>query len=66
MDYRELSTLPDGTVVRLLDGRVGRIATWFHTREAVGVRMPSGTVVIVESRNLDRHDTGQLIEIRRR
>jgi hypothetical protein len=64
MTYPELSSLPDGVVVRLADGRSGRIAAWYHTQRAVGVRVDGGTVVVLAAGDVDWDDDGRLVEIR--
>lgn len=38
MTYDQLLTLPRGTRVRLLDGRVGFISSWHHSTESVTLR----------------------------
>jgi hypothetical protein len=66
MTYRDLCTLPDGTRVRLVDGRVGRVVAWYHTHEAIGVRIESGPLVMVLCVNLDIDESDTLIEVQRR
>ena len=56
--YRELVLLPDSTRVRLLDGRIGRLASWHHSAECVGVRLPDGTTAVVHASRLKMEPDG--------
>jgi len=40
MTFDALCKLPNGTPVRLLDDRVGRMAVWHKVQKAVGVQVP--------------------------
>jgi hypothetical protein len=45
MTFDEVCRLPNGTPVRLADGRVGRMAAWHKSQQAVGVIVPGEGVL---------------------
>jgi hypothetical protein len=56
--YRQLCEMPDGTMVRLMDGGIGRITAWYHVHEAIGVRA-GGRYVVVRASHLELEPQGQ-------
>jgi hypothetical protein len=44
VDYGDLCGGDGNRLVRIADGQVGRIASWYHTDQSVGVQLPTGTV----------------------
>jgi hypothetical protein len=50
--YRDLVRLPSSTIVRMLDGRAGRLTSWHHSAECVGVSLSEGTTVVIHASRL--------------
>lgn len=40
MTFDEVCRLPNGTQVRLADGRMGRMVVWHKSQQAVGIMVP--------------------------
>ena len=46
----------------MLDGRIGRVVSWHHSAQCVGVRLPDGTTVVVHASRLTHGSEGFLIQ----
>ena len=62
MTYQDVLVVPDGTLVRLADGQVGRIASWYHTAESIGVRVGLRPMIVVHSASLSQTQSGEIVE----
>ncbi len=64
MTFEALCKLPNGTPVRLLNDRVGRMAVWHKGERAVGVLMPGdGLLLTVPCDALDLLPDGTVVQI---
>ena len=62
MTYHDVLRLPPGTAVLLADGRTGRVVSWYHTAESVGVRVGMQPAIVIQCARLSPNGTGALIE----
>ena len=58
MTYAEVLTLPRSTPVRTPDGQIGRLISWHHSLESVGVHLDGDGLITVPARAIRRAADG--------